>query len=214
VDPVDEVELLARARRLAGQPVSTLADAHGRRLHKGGVGELVELALGLTVSSAPEPDVAALGVEVKTLPLAPEPFPGRVRESTWVCSASPGSLLEETWAQSRVRKKLARVLFVPVVTAPAGERRLGTAFFWSPDDAEEAILRADWEDLSDLIAHGLGFAVTARRGQALQLRPKARNAAVRRTAVDVAGERYALAPQGFYLRRTFTQAIVERLFAR
>lgn len=205
-EPADEAALLRRARSLAGRKVASL----GRREHKGGVGELIELALGLVPSSAPEPDVLTLGIEVKTLPVED----GRVRESTWVCSASPASLVEERWATSRVRKKLARVLWVPVEAGavPVAERRVGTAFLWSPDEDEEALLRADWEDLADLVAQGLGFAVSARRGRALQLRPKAKNASVRRAALDVEGERYLAAPQGFYLRRAFTQAIVGRVF--
>jgi DNA mismatch repair protein MutH len=204
----DEAALLARARGLAGRLVASLGEVSGR--HKGGVGERVEVALGLVPSSAPEPDVPALGIEVKTVPVAE----GRVLESTWVCSASPASIQEETWATSRVRKKLTRVLFVPVEggKVPHDKRRVGTAFLWTPDDDEEAVLRADWEDLADLVAHGLGFAITARRGRALQLRPKAKNASVRRAALDVEGERYVAAPQGFYLRRGFVQAIVDRLF--
>jgi DNA mismatch repair protein MutH len=50
---------------------------------------------------------------------------------------------------------------------------VGTSFVWCPNDDEERVLRTDWEDLADIVANGLGFAVTARRGVALQLRPKA-----------------------------------------
>ncbi len=200
---VDEVEILARAHALAGRTVSSLGVAVG----KGGVGELVERALGLPRSSAPGPDFAAAGVEVKTLPVDG----GRVVESTWVCSASPESIKEETWATSRARAKLARVLFVPV-EARGEQRRVGTAFLWSPGEDDERALRADWEDLADLVAHGLGFAVTARRGRFLQLRPKARDARVERSATDVAGVAYRAPPQGFYLRRVFTQRVVDERF--
>lgn len=207
---VDAASFLARARALAGRRVASLTDASTSSRHKGGVGNAIERALGLAPSSAPGPDVPELALEVKTLPVAE----GRVLESTWVCSASPESMQAETWAGSRVREKLARVLFVPVEAGavPLAERRVGTPFLWSPDDDEEALLRHDWEDLADLVAHGLGFAVTARRGQALQLRPKAASQRVRRTAVDVEGERYQNAPQGFYLRRSFTQRLLAARF--
>jgi DNA mismatch repair protein MutH len=203
----DEHAILARARSLAGRLLATLgAVSEG----KGAVGELIERALGLTRSSAPEPDFKGAGVEVKTLPVDD----GKVVESTWVCSASPASIVDETWPTSRVRHKLARVLFVPVeAKGDVAARRVGTAFLWSPGDDEERTLRGDWEDLADLVAHGLGFAVTARRGRALQLRPKAKHARVVRTAVDVEGGSYELKPQGFYLRRAFTQNIVDTLFA-
>jgi DNA mismatch repair protein MutH len=74
-------------------------------------------------------------------------------------------------------------------------------------------LRADWEDLADLVANGLGFAITARRGRALQLRPKAANAGVTRRQRNVAGDDYDGRPQGFYLRRAFTQRIVDDVFS-
>jgi len=212
---LDEDGLLKRARDLAGLPLSSLATfATASAKTKGGIGELIERALGFMPSSSPEPDVPSLGIEIKTLPV--EGATARVVESTWVCSASPDALKVETWSTSRARKKLARVLFVPVESARSGDvdkRRVGTAFLWSPTVDEEDVLRADWEDLADIVAHGLGFAVTARRGRALQLRPKARDASVRRIATDVAGDEYVDAPQGFYLRRSFTQRIVDDVFA-
>lgn len=202
---------LARARSLAGTRVISLLDDDASPLHKGSVGTAVERALGIRNSSIPAPDVPELGLEVKTLPVSAE---GRVLESTWVCVAPPESLARETWATSAVRAKLACVLFVPVEGAhvPLDERRVGTSFVWQPSDEEEAILRRDWEDLADIVANGLGFAVTARRGTALQLRPKAANAAVRNTQRAIDGDEYEGAPQGFYLRRAFTQRIVDERF--
>jgi DNA mismatch repair protein MutH len=210
---IDADALLGRARSLAGLRVASLTGTASPR-HKGGVGNAVERALGLLPSSAPGPDVPAAGgfagLEVKTLPVAA----GSVLESTWVCSASPDSMQTETWATSRVRGKLARVLFVPVEAGPVPvqDRRVGTPFLWCPNDDDEAVLRTDWEDLADLVANGLGFAVSARRGRALQLRPKAASKRVRRMAVDVEGESYVNAPQGFYLRRSFTQGLLRALF--
>lgn len=205
----NEDSLLARARALAGLPLSRLHGGAALR-GKGAVGELIERALGIAPSSRPEPDVPALGIEVKTLPVRA----GRVAESTWVCSASPVAIAAETWATSRARAKLARVLFVPIdVSAPVLlDRRVGTAFLWSPDHDEEATLRADWEDLADLVARGLSSAISARRGQALQLRPKARDATVTRRYATADGDSWEARPQGFYLRRPFVQRLVDLRF--
>ncbi|MCC7110810.1 MAG: DNA mismatch repair protein MutH [Deltaproteobacteria bacterium] len=204
-----EDALLARARALAGLPLSRLAGGEALR-GKGAAGELIERALGIAPSSRPEPDVPALGIEVKTLPVRH----GRVAQSTWVCSASPGAIAEETWATSRARAKLARVLFVPIDVSAAAllERRVGTAFLWSPDEAEEATLRADWEDLADLVAKGLSTSLSARRGQALQLRPKAKDASVTRRYALADGDTWEGRPQGFYLRRPFVQRLVDVRF--
>jgi DNA mismatch repair protein MutH len=89
---------------------------------------------------------------------------------------------------------------------------VGTSFVYEPDDATLDVLRADWEDLSDLVARGLGFACTSRRGTILHLRPKARDASVWTRADVVDDADIALRPQGFYLRRGFTQALVDALF--
>lgn len=217
--PASVDELLARARRLSGVTLSQLAAALavpfpadlGR--HKGFIGNLLEGALGTTASTRPAPDFEALGVELKTLPVARD---GRPRESTFVCTASLTRMTEERWDTSKVRAKLARVLFVLVESergVPPGERRVGLPLLFEPDAEEEAVLRADWEDLAHLIASGLVDAVSAKRGVALQVRPKARHAGVRRRARDDEGDAFVTLPRGFYLRRTFTEAAVKKRLA-
>lgn len=216
--------LLAQARSWAGSTVDDVTVGGSSGVHKGSVGQRLERALGLK-PVFDDVDDPASGVEVKTLPFridaAGRP---RVTESTFVTSASLSSLIGERWETSRVKKKLTRVLFVPVERV-RGERvpggrlpergrpgRIGTAFLYEPDDVDEAILRADWEDLADLVARGLGFAISARRGRVLQLRPKAKNAAVMTTAETADGDEIQLRPQGFYLRTRFTQRLVDDRF--
>ncbi|MBI1944171.1 MAG: DNA mismatch repair protein MutH [Deltaproteobacteria bacterium] len=224
VTELSEAALVARAQALAGRalaelprgvfarvPVARGAPLRGVSLRgKGAMGTLVERALGIAPSSSPEPDLPALGIEVKTLPVVR----GRLRESTWVCSATPTALLRETWVTSRVRARLARVLFVPIdVDASALlARRVGTPFLWSPSDEDEALLRRDWEDLADLVAHGLASPRSARRGCVLQLRPKGRDAEQLRRAIASDGEPYLTRPLGFYLRRAFGQRILDATF--
>ncbi|HEY1099254.1 MAG TPA: MutH/Sau3AI family endonuclease [Myxococcota bacterium] len=202
--------LLARARRLAGRVVDDVDAVHGGMpgAHKGGVGQRIERALGLrpVFDDVDDPDS---GVEVKTLPVKIGRNGPSVQEVTWVTSATVERLIDETWATSRVKKKLQHVLFVPIVVEGTASARIGAAFLWQPDLHEEALLRADWEDLSDLVARGLGFAVTSKRGQALHLRPKARDAQQVRHARAVDDDIVAR-PQGFYLRRAFTQALLVR----
>ncbi len=201
--------LLARARGLAGLRVDELvADVDMPGEHKGGVGQRIERALGLkpVFDDVDDPNS---GVEVKTLPVRVGKSGPSVQEVTWVTSATVERLIDETWATSRVKKKLQRVLFVPVVVVVGDAPRIGAAFLWEPDVDEEAVLRADWEDLSDFVAKGLGFAVTSQRGKALHLRPKGRDANHVRVARLVDDE-VSLRPQGFYLRRDFTQCLLAR----
>ncbi|MDP2343928.1 MAG: MutH/Sau3AI family endonuclease [Deltaproteobacteria bacterium] len=207
-----EGDLLRRARSWAGHVVVDVAPAPAAG-HKGGVGQRLEQALGLK-PRFDDVDDPVSGIEVKTLPFAMGTRgQARVLESTFVTTASASTLVRETWATSRVKKKLARVLFVPVERSTS---RIGAAFLYEPDDDDEAILRADWEDLSDFVAAGLGFAISARRGRVLQLRPKAKNAqtttTVTTTSTATCGEEIEIRPQGFYLRPKFTQQLIDQRF--
>lgn len=205
-----EAELLARAKRLGGRRIVEVAEAHGVPLPpspsraKGFVGRLTERALGLGETGPV--DVMELGVEVKTLPVGAA---GRPRESTFVCHASLAAA-DERWETSRVRHKTARILFVTVRTDVApGERVFGASWVWSPSCEEEAILRTDWEELTLAIQRGDVERIDARIGRALQLRPKGNDASARTRAYDADGAPFLTQPKAFYLRRGFTQALVE-----
>lgn len=207
-----ERELLARARSLGGRTLSEIARSlapgalpSDPARHKGAVGALVERALGAPRSTRSEPDFAALGIELKTLPIDAR---GRPAESTFVTMAPRAP--DPDWARSCVQRKLARVLWIPIATdAPFASRRVGSAFLWSPDEEAARVLRADWEELTERLATE-PERISARHGVALQLRPKARNASVRVRAAALDGSPLLAAPRAFYLRRTFTTAILER----
>ena len=106
--PTTTAELLDRAEALAGLTLAELALRLQQTLPrslakaKGFMGQLMEIALGATASSLPEPDFQHLGIELKTLPLNAN---GAPRESTYVCTA-PLTLSSEieSWENSRVLK--------------------------------------------------------------------------------------------------------------
>lgn len=219
--PPDEGALLERAGAIAGARLVDLARAldvafdddallESAPLAKGKVGELVERALGIARSSRAGPDLHALGIEVKTLPIDAS---GHVHESTYVCRIALDDVRDTPWMLSSARRKLSRVLFVLVEPAalPLVARRVGRALLWSPDDVEDAILEADYEDHRDLIGRGLGDLLSASRGRALQVRPKAKNARERGRGFDEDGDALRVAPRGFYLRPSFTARVVARL---
>lgn len=207
-------ELLARAATLQGATIGAVAARCGVRLegraagHKGRVGELIERALGASAQSLDLPDFPQLGVELKTVPLDAL---GHVRESTFVCTIDLARTQEETWERSRLWTKLRQVLWVPVEparSAPLAQRRIGRALLWRPSAAEEALLRADWTELTGLIAVGGIEELSAHLGQALQVRPKAAHGRVRTRAPGPEGEELAALPRGFYLRARFTEALL------
>lgn len=212
----DEHELLVRARALAGRPISALAPLVGLkppadlRRDKGFVGRLVERCLGVG-GNEDGPDFASLGIELKTLPI----LNGRPVESTFVATLDPSEPLALRWASSPVRLKLARVLWVPVDGARGvslSERRIGVAALWSPSAEEEAVLRADFETIVELVCEGFIDQVTARTGRVLQLRPKGANARSLRWTLGDDGESVRTAPRAFYLRRTFTESLVRKMW--
>jgi DNA mismatch repair protein MutH len=208
-------DLLARAMALEGRTLGELAArvslslAGGALRTKGKAGTVVERLLGATGGSAAVPDFPALGVELKTIPVRED---GRPRESTFVCAFSLADADREEWASSWVRRKLACVLWVPVLT-PAGsalaDRRIGRALLWAPTPAQEAVLAADFATIMGLVGVGRVEALDARTGRWLQARPKAAHGRVRTLAYGPDDERIEALPRGFYLRARFTGAILQ-----
>ncbi|MBX8461207.1 DNA mismatch repair endonuclease MutH [Enterobacter sp. RIT637] len=216
--PSSETELLTQAQRLAGYSLGDLAALAGLPIpddlkrDKGWIGMLLELWLGASAGSKPEQDFAALGVELKTIPIDRQ---GRPLETTFVCVAPLTGNTGVTWETSHVRHKLKRVLWVPVEgerQIPLAERRVGAPLLWSPDEDEEQQLRLDWEELMDMIVLGQVERITARHGEVLQLRPKAANSKALTEAIGAHGEPILTLPRGFYLKKNFTSTLLARHF--
>ena len=218
--PGSEAELVRRGRELAGCSLGEVADRLGavvpedQRRAKGWVGVLVEKALGATAQSRSEPDFPELGIELKTMPIGAA---GEPRESTFVCTIELNRIPEIEWDESRVKKKLDRVLWFPVQAAPEipmRDRCLGEPLLWSPDVDEVSALRFDWEELAGRIACFGTQSVTAHLGRYLQVRPKAAHSRVRTRVTDGEGELYNTNPRGFYLRTAFTGGLLKKHYAR
>jgi len=214
--PESEAELFERARGLAGRSLGEVSAELGiacpdtLKRAKGFVGMLLERALGATAGSKDVPDFPDLGVELKSLPVDRE---GKPRESTFVCTMPLSDVAEMQWLGSRVQRKLARVLFVPVEATPEvaiAARRIGGPILWTASAEEEAALRRDWDELAGLVGAGHVESVTAHLGEYLQVRPKAAHSRVRTLAPGGDDGLVSVNPKGFYLRTKFTAAIVAR----
>lgn len=216
--PESEAQLLSQAQLLSGYALGELAAMAGLvapkdlKRDKGWIGVLLEIWLGASAGSKPEQDFAALGVELKTIPVDSL---GRPLETTFVCVAPLTGNTGVTWETSHVRHKLKRVLWIPVEgerSIPLAERRVGSPLLWSPNEEEDRQLRLDWEELMDMIVLGHVERITARHGEVLQLRPKAANARALTEAIGTHGEPILTLPRGFYLKKNFTRALLERHF--
>ena len=208
--------LLAHARALVGVELGELADGLGLPVPsglvrtKGWSGQIIEHELGVAPGGARGPDFAALGVELKTVPVTPELSP---LESTAVCQIDPIAIAGESWDGSYVREKLARVMFIALEVPPGarsvGERRVAAVRLWSPDAEQERLLRADFElFVRGFFRRGRSDDITGHLGAVLQVRPKGRNAADTRDGYDALGNPARVGKTGFYLRPSFVAAIL------
>lgn len=209
-------ELINRSQHLAGRSLADIAQSAGIKIpidlkkEKGWVGLLLEHVLGASAGSKPTPDFPELGVELKTLPI--DRF-GKPLETTFVCVAPLTGLTGITWQNSHLRNKLANVLWVPIIAEreiPVAERLVCTPFLWRPSSDEEALLAADWQELTDMIVLGNVENITGKHGQVLQLRPKAANSKAKTKAFDKHGRPFMTLPRGFYLKTQFTQALLQQ----
>jgi len=207
--------LLAHARALVGVELGELADQLGIPAPlgavrtKGWAGQVIERELGVETSGAAGPDFREMAIELKTVPVDARLVP---LESTAVCQIDPIAIAGESWATSYARHKLARVLFVALATdrgRAVGDRRVAAVRLWSPNRAEEALLRADFElFVRDYFRRGRVGAITGHLGQVMQVRPKGKNAADLRDGYDEQGRPIRVGKCGFYLRPTFVAAIL------
>ncbi|MBF2758750.1 MAG: DNA mismatch repair endonuclease MutH [Ectothiorhodospiraceae bacterium AqS1] len=217
--PRSEEELMARANALAGRTLGEVAHEYaltplgGGRYNKGWIGMLIEHVLGASAASRPEPDFPLLSVELKTIPVGRF---GRPLESTFVCTVPVAGDIAADWRQSNIFRKLARVLWMPFEgerAIPLGARRIGSPLLWSPSPEEDALLERDWGMLMDRVIGGQVQAISPSEGEYLQIRPKAANAAARRSAFGADGEREMILPRGFYLRPSFTAALLSSYYS-
>jgi DNA mismatch repair protein MutH len=208
--------LLRHARALVGQSLAELADGLGLGVPvghvrtKGWSGQIIERELGAGDGGERGPDFAALGVELKTVPVTEALIP---LESTAVCHIDPIAIAAESWASSYARRKLERVLFVALAVrdraTPVADRRVAAVTLWSPSPAEDAVLGADFQFFVERFFRcGRAAEITGHHGEALQVRPKGRNAADVRRAYGPDGQPIRLGKCGFYLRPGFVGRIL------
>lgn len=210
---------MERAQAIAGHSLAALAHTLGARVRteslraKGWAGQLIEACLGATAGSLSEPDFQNIGVELKTIPVNAH---GAPRESTYVCSVPLMGGAADRWQDSSVHRKLARVLWVPIVSDAGdvpGDRMVGWPLLWSPSAQQAAALEADWRELMDMVCMGELESISAHHGSCLQIRPKAADSRARQWGVGESGESVRTLPRGFYLRPSFTRAILQQHYA-
>ncbi|MDV7104436.1 DNA mismatch repair endonuclease MutH [Vibrio sp. TH_r3] len=216
-EPKTEAELIQRALDIAGSSFTELASIANvpmppnLKRDKGWVGQLLEWHLGAKAGSKPQQDFIDLGIELKTIPVS---YTGVPLETTFVCVAPLVGVHGLTWRTSHVRQKLSKVLWIPVEgerEIPLSDRKVGSPILWRPNEEQDKQLQADWEELMEMIVLGQVEQITAKHGEVLQLRPKAANSRVLTEAFGATGNPIKTLPRGFYLRKNFTQEILDNI---
>lgn len=210
-----EQDLLIRAHAIAGLSVAELARQLSieppidLRRAKGWTGMLIETALGCSAGPTPIQDFPELGIELKTLPIN---HAGKVLETTYVCYCDVNPPYAKHFAESNVFNKLQRVLWIPIVAErdlDLQDRTVATGFIWCPSSQQNAMLERDWANIMEQISSGMVDTVSSRLGDYLHVRPKAANGQATVATTNQNGESIHTRPRGFYLRKSFTQWILD-----
>lgn len=213
--PKNLQELQQRCQQIAGKTIGYLAKELQVTVPadllqaKGWIGQLIETYLGASASSKALPDFPDLSVELKTIPVNSKNKP---LESTYVCTVQSNQTMLQ-WRDSWVYNKLKHVLWVPCLASPElaiTDRVINNPILWQMDPITEEILRTDWEELMDMLQLGYAKSLTAKHGTYLHIRPKAANSKVLIDYTDSDGNYTKIVPKGFYLRASFTQAILQQ----
>lgn len=118
-----------------------------------------------------------LGVTLKTVRM---PQDGRPYESMSFPAFDHTTLATEEWEDSRLRADLNCLLIVtlygPDRITPLSECTLGHAFFWHPNEQEEAVIRGEWIAIRDLVRRGRTHDIpTEANSRAIHVRPHGRD---------------------------------------
>ena len=213
--PKSESELIKNAITLKGKTLQQLACQLSVKLprhikeQKGFIGWMLEQYLGATAGTLSEADFTEIGVELKSIPVGQSGLPC---ESTFVCNAPLKFTRFPKWADSNVRKKTTRVLWIPIEALPnqtLATRRIGDPILWSLDSQTEQTLKADWEELIDLIGLGYVEDIDANMGCYLHIKPRSVRTKSFTASTDSDGNNLNTIPRGFYLRPTLTAKILQ-----
>ncbi len=212
--PESKFALENSCNRIVGKTIGEIAKTYGvvvpknLKHFKGWIGQLFEYALGANSGSKPVPDFEHLGIELKTIPISDKLKP---LESTYVCNINLHNLVQQTWENSLVKKKISHVLWVPIISISdnIANRIVAAPIFWRPSVEELSVIKGDWHELIEYLALGQVEDIHGKLGIFLQVRPKAANSKSRSKAVNQIGQLYKTLPRGFYLRASFTEQIIK-----
>ena len=163
----NEAKLMAHAKKLEGLRFSEISTLIGRldethRKHtKGVAAKVIETEyFGIPTNSSEAPDFENLGVELKVSPLR---YIERLhlyttKERNVIKMVNYNEIAENAkWTQTKVKKKLNRVLFVLYVhdnLVNAWDWKVVKVFLWSPSKAQSKLIQSDYDIMRENVLAG------------------------------------------------------------
>jgi len=154
----NESQLMAHAKKLEGRRFSEISkdigqlDETHRKHTKGVAAKVIETGyFGIPTNSSEAPDFEDLGIELKVSPLR---YIERVslyttKERNVIKMVNYDEIANNTkWNQTKVQKKLNRILFVLYVhdnSVNAWDWKVAKVFLWSPSKAQSKLIQSDYD---------------------------------------------------------------------
>jgi len=102
---------------------------------------------------------------------------------------------------------------VPIITTqgkPITNRIIGHCLLWQPSLSQHETIKADWEELMQMVYLGQIDQINASYGEYLHIRPKAAHSRILFSTTNLDGTEIQAGPKGFYFRTSFTRQILTR----
>ncbi len=164
---ISEDELMDYAKKLEGLRFSEISsligklDENHRKHTKGVAAKVIETDyFDIPTNSSEEPDFENLGIELKVSPL-------RHIESLGLYTSKERNVLKmvdyneiannEEWVQTKVKKKLNRILFVLYVhekSLNAWDWKVAKVFIWSPSNQQNKLIQKDYQIMRQKVLEG------------------------------------------------------------
>lgn len=206
--------LIKKAKSIIGYSIGDIAKkikfqiTDKAKKNKGFIGCIIEKFFGVHPTNKKIIDFPKIGVELKTIPINKYGFP---KENTFVCMASLIKNTEILWENSYICQKLSSVLWIPIESnrlIPLENRRIGYPKLWIPNKIEKEKLKNDWEELMKIIIFGNICNITSDYGLILMLKKKSAHSNIYTQAIGYNGKKITVNPLAFYLRKKFTNLIL------
>ena len=174
-----ETEVLARAQSLVGRRVDELGEwtragpADVDRAHLDGV---IESYFGISHKDDSTVTFPTAELDLRVVPLVGSGSKVRVKTRTFITNVDYERIVQETWETASVRAHLA-ILFVFCRPLPDPEARVVAVDIFRPDDRLDALLRADWEWIRNVVERGQAHLLSDNDGRLLT--PAAQTAILR-----------------------------------